>query len=96
MLSSSSAAGVHGKMNNNELGEELSRHYSEGPGLWWEAFTEKILPAGDAGLVLDVLSRAIQAFPVDQFRVDPLFLRIWLAFLEAHLYPSFCIMCLLL
>jgi len=37
-------------------------------------------------LIFDALNKSIQLFPVDLHRNDPFLLKIWLAYLEAHLY----------
>lgn len=54
-----------------------------GPGEWWNRFSKDGLMTGDGRVILDALSKAVQVFPVDEYRSDPLLLRIWLAFLEA-------------
>jgi len=56
------------------------------PGQWWDNFMGTVLPVQDSRQIFEALNKAIQQFPVDQYRVDPFFLKIWLAFLEAHLY----------
>lgn len=55
------------------------------PVLWWDWFGRSVLPGQGSQQVFDALNKAVQHFPLDVYRSDPFLLKIWLAFLEAHL-----------
>ena len=55
------------------------------PVLWWDWFGRSVLPGQGGQQLFDALNKAVQVFPLDTHRSDPFLLKIWLAFLEAHL-----------
>jgi hypothetical protein len=55
------------------------------PASWWEWFSKGALASQKGDQIFGALNKAIQLFSVDVHRGDPSLLKIWLAFLEAHL-----------
>lgn len=55
------------------------------PAYWWEWFSKGALATQNGDQIFGELNKAIQVFSVDVYRGDPSLLKIWLAFLEAHL-----------
>lgn len=63
----------------------LDTNNAQQPSTWWESFSKGALASQNGGQIFGELNKAIQIFSVDVHRSDPFLLKIWLAFLEAHL-----------
>lgn len=73
-----------GSLSTASVGDKGVHPAPSSASVWWDQFTRTLLPGGNSGEIFDALDKAIQQFSVDGCRADPFFLKIWLAYLEAH------------